>query len=91
MIKTLARKFPASAVVWQGDNYKEIKDFLCAEDDEIIRDGLNLIVKYRKREIEVPVGWYLVMEDTVTDVGEYDEIYVKSVPPEFISKIYEMI
>ena len=90
-MKTLARKHPAVAVVWQGDNYDEIKEFLCAEDDEIVRDGLNLIVKYRKREIEVPVGWYIVMEDTITDSGEYYEIYIKSVPPEFISKIYEVI
>ena len=90
-VKTLARKQPAFGVVWQGDNYDEIKEFLCAEDDEIVRDGLNLIIKYRKREIEVPVGWYLIMEDTVTESGEYDDIYIKCVPPEFVSKIYEII
>lgn len=90
-MKTLARKFPASAEVWQGDNYEEIKEFLFLEDEEIFRDGLNLILKINGREIEVPVGWYIIVEDTITDSGEYDETYVKSVPPEFVSEMYEAI
>ena len=90
-MKTLARKFPASAEIWQGDNYEEIKEFLFLEDEEIFRDGLNLILKINGREIEVPVGWYIIVEDTITDSGEYCETYVKSVPPEFVSEIYEAI
>ena len=90
-MKTLARKFPASAEVWQGDNYDEIKEFLFLEDEEIFRDGLNLILKINGREIEVPVGWYIIVEDTITDSGEYCETYVKSVPPEFVSEMYEAI
>ena len=90
-MKTLARKFPASAEVWRGDNYEEIKEFLFLEDEEIFRDGLNLILKINGREIEVPVGWYIIVEDTITDSGEYCETYVKSVPPEFVSEMYEAI
>ena len=90
-MKTLARKFPASAEIWQGDNYEEIKEFLFLEDEEIFRDGLNLILKINGREIEVPVGWYIIVEDTITDSGEYCETYVKSVPPEFVSEMYEAI
>lgn len=90
-MKTLARKYPASAEVWQGDNYEEIKKFLFLEDNDIIRDGLNLILKINGREIEVPVGWYIVVEDAITDISEYCKTYVKSVPPEFVSEIYEII
>ena len=90
-MKTLARKYPASAEVWQGDNYEEIKKFLFLEDNDIIRDGLNLILKINGREIEVPVGWYIVVEDAITDSSKYCKTYVKSVPPEFVSEIYEII
>ena len=38
----LVKKEPASAVVWAGDNFDEVKEFLGAEDNEIIRDGLHL-------------------------------------------------
>ena len=90
-MKVLSRKEPAIAVVWQGDNYDEVKDFLYAEDEDIVRDGLNLVIDggYGRR-LEVPVGWYLIKEDAFTDSGKYDDLYITCVPPEIVSTMYEI-
>lgn len=91
-MKVLSRRRPAIAEIWQGDNYEEIKKFLCLEDNQIIRDGLSLIIDAKRgRKLEVPVGWYIIVEDAFTDSGIYDDEYITCVPPEIMSLIYETI
>ena len=91
-MKVLSRREPAIAVVWQGDNFEEVREFLNVEKDEIIRDGLNLIIDGKHgRKLEVPVGWYIIVEDAFTDSGIYDDVYITCVPPEIVSHIYEVI
>ncbi len=86
----LVRKEPASAVVWAGDNFDEVKEFLGAEDNEIIRDGLNLIIDDDGRKMEVLPGWYIILEELPPDMFGNFEIKISCGSPEFVSEFYEI-
>ena len=87
----LFRKEPALAVIWAGDNYNEVKEFLEAEDDEIIRDGLNLIIDDDGRKMEVLPGWYIILEELPPDVLGNFKIKITCGSPEFVSEFYDVV
>ena len=88
--KTLGRNNPEIAVVWDGTNLDEIKEFVGSDYNVYLNDCVTLIIENNQKHLEALIGWYIILEEYINDLSQID-YKITCASPETMSCIYDII